>query len=112
LDAHNRLWFAEYGADRIGMFDTVTEDFREWPTPEKWIAPYDAAIDRAGMVWSVSMANDRVTRLDPETGRTIEYLLPHQTNARKLFVDDRGTRPKIWLGNNHHATIIEVEPEE
>jgi virginiamycin B lyase len=112
LDAHNRLWFAEYGADRIGMFDTVTEDFREWPTPERWAAPYDAAVDREGTVWSVSMANDRVTRLDSETGRITEYLLPHQTNARKLFVDDRGSHPKIWLGNNHHATIIEVEPEK
>jgi streptogramin lyase len=94
------------------MFDIVAESFREWPTPEPWTAPYDAAINRSGKVWSVSMANDRVARLDPQTGLTTEFLLPHQTNARKLFVDDRGTRPQIWPGNNHHATIIEVEPEE
>src|SRR5690349_21776141 len=31
LDTIGRLWFGENRADRIGMFDTKTERFQEWP---------------------------------------------------------------------------------
>jgi hypothetical protein len=31
---------------------------------------------------------------------------------RESLVDDRGVLPVIWIGNNHHAAIIEVEPQE
>ncbi|MGA9302731.1 MAG: carboxypeptidase regulatory-like domain-containing protein, partial [Bradyrhizobium sp.] len=36
MDAQDRLWFGEYRGDRIGMFDTKKEEFREWPIPPKW----------------------------------------------------------------------------
>ena len=110
LDPQGRLWFAEFGANQIGMFDTKAERFQEWKIPTPWSAPYDASVDKNGQVWSANMANDRLLRLDPETGRTTDYLLPHQTNARRLFVDNSSTLPRIWIGNNHHAAIIEVEP--
>jgi virginiamycin B lyase len=110
LDSQGRLWFAEFAGDRIGMFDTKEEQFTEWKEPIPWTAPYDAEADREGDVWSVTMADDRVLRLNPQTGETTDYLLPHQTNARKLFVDNSTNPPRIWIGNNHHAAIIEVEP--
>ena len=82
IDAQGRIWFAEFAADRLGMFDTKTEKIREWRLPTPWTAPYDAALDKDGMLWSGGMASDRVQRLDPGTGKAIEYLLPHQTNIR------------------------------
>jgi streptogramin lyase len=33
MDAQDRFWFAEYTGDKIGMFDTRTERFQEWPMP-------------------------------------------------------------------------------
>ena len=30
MDAQDRLWFGEYRGDRIGMFDTKTDAFKEW----------------------------------------------------------------------------------
>lgn len=112
LDADGRLWFAEFAADRIGMFDTKSETFKEWPTPAPWTAPYDAAEDRNGDVWSVSMATDQLLRLDPRTGQTTTYALPHPTNARRLLVDNSTNPPHIWIGNNHHAAIIEAIPQD
>jgi virginiamycin B lyase len=112
LDADGHLWFAEFAANKIGMFDTTEESFREWEVPTPWTAPYDATIDKNGEIWSGGMSSDRVLRLDPASGQTIEYLLPHPTNIRRILVDN-GTSPvSFWAGNNHHASIIKLEPTD
>ena len=72
--------------------------------------PYDVVIDRNGELWSGSMLSDRVLRLDPRSGRSIEYLLPRETNIRKVFVDNTTTPVTFWAGNNHGASIVKLEP--
>jgi virginiamycin B lyase len=51
-----------------------------------------------------------VTRLDPQTGQMIDYLLPRSTNIRRVFVESSTTRVTFWAGNDHGASIIKVEP--
>jgi virginiamycin B lyase len=58
------------------------------------------------------MLNDRVTRLNPATGELINYLLPRSTNIRRVFVDNSTTPVTFWVGNNHGASIVKVEPLE
>lgn len=110
IDAMDRLWFGENHANRIGMFDTRTEQFKEWvvPTKESW--PYDATVDKNGDVWSGGEYSDHIWRLDPKTGEFIQYLLPRFTNVRRVFVDNRTTPVTFWVGNNHGASIIKLEP--
>jgi streptogramin lyase len=112
MDSDDRLWFAEWRAERIGMFDTRTEEFTEWPLPVQYFAPYDVVRDRTGKVWTAGMNSDRVLRLDLATGEYAEYPLPSPTNVRRIFVDNRTSPPTFWVGNNHHATLIKVEPLE
>jgi virginiamycin B lyase len=110
MDAQDRLWFGENNGDRIGMFDTRTERFQEWtaPTPGTW--PYDVTSDKDGNVWSGGEFSDRILRLNPKTGQFVEYLLPRATNVRRVFVDNRTTPPTFWVGNNHGASIVRLEP--
>jgi virginiamycin B lyase len=110
MDAQDRLWFAEYGANRIAMFDTKTEAFKEWALPTPWSAPYDVAIDKNGEAWTGSMLNDQIAHLDTRTGDFVEYLLPRPTNIRRVFVDDRTTPVTFWVGSNHGASIVRLEP--
>ena len=56
------------------------------------------------------MASDRVVRLDPKTGNAVEYPLPRDTNMRRMFVDNSTPRPTFWVGSNHGASIVRVEP--
>jgi virginiamycin B lyase len=56
------------------------------------------------------MLSDRVSRLDPRTGESVEYLLPRTTNIRRVFVDDSTGPVTLWVGSNHGASIIKVEP--
>ena len=112
MDDQDRVWFAEWRAEQIAMFDTRTEKFREWKVPTPYTAPYDVVLDKAGKVWTAGMNTDRVLRMDLETGEFVEYPLASQTNVRRVFVDNRTTPPTFWVGNNHHATLIKVEPLE
>jgi streptogramin lyase len=63
-----------------------------------------------GEIWTGSMLTDRVARLDPATDAIVEYQLPRSTNIRRVFVDDRGPHPALWVGSNHGASIVKVEP--
>jgi streptogramin lyase len=111
VDDQDRLWFAEYAGNGIAMFDPTTQQIKEWKMPTPWAAPYDVAFNKgATQVWTGSMLNDRVVRLDPKTDEIVEYLLPRSTNIRRVFVEDTGPRPVLWVGNNHGAAIIRVEP--
>lgn len=110
LDSQDRFWFGEYRGNRIGMFDPRTERFQEWVAPTPWFAPYDVALDKNGEAWTGSMLTDRILRLDPKTGQFVEYLLPRSTNIRRVFVDSSTTPVTFWVGNNHGASIIKLEP--
>jgi len=112
MDDQDRVWFAEWRAEQIGMFDTKAEKFQEWPVPGPYTAPYDVVRDKNGKVWVAGMNSDRILRMDLESGETLSYPLPSQTNIRRVFVDDSTTPPTFWVGNNHHAAIVKVEPLE
>jgi len=110
VDQEGRLWFAEYRGNAIGMLDPETGKITEWKVPSPWSAPYDAVYGRDGSAWTGSMLNDRVSRLDVKTGQYIEYQLPRPTNIRRVFVDDRTNPGALWIGSNHGASIVKVEP--
>ena len=110
MDSQNRLWFAEYGGNAIGMFDPKTERIQEWVLPTPWSAPYDVVVDKNGEAWTGSMLTDRIARLDPKSGQFTEYPLPRSTNIRRVFVDNSTTPVTFWVGNNHGASIVKLEP--
>jgi virginiamycin B lyase len=113
VDADGRVWFAEYLGDAIGMLDPKTGKISEWKVPTPWSAPYDAeASDKNGEAWTGSMSTDRVSRLDTKTGEYVEYQLPRPTNIRRVFIDDSKKPGTLWVGSNHGASIVKVEPQD
>ena len=40
----------------------------------------------------------------------VEYPLPRDTNMRRMFVDNSTPKPTFWVGSNHGASIVKVEP--
>jgi streptogramin lyase len=106
FDKDGKLWFAEFNGNAIGMFDGIA--IKEWQLPTKWTLPYEAMRAENGDVWTASMLTDRVTRLNPQTGEFVDYLLPNPTNMRHVSYDK--TRNAIWTGSNHGHQIVEIEP--
>jgi len=110
MDAKDRLWFAQYRGDKIAMLDTRTGEFKDWTISPRWSSPYDVMIDRNEEAWTGSMITDQVTRLDTRTGQSVDYLLPRTTNIRRVFVDNSTTPVTFWVGSNHGASIVKLEP--
>jgi len=110
VDDQGRLWFAEYFGNAIGMLDPETGKIQEWKVPTPWSSPYDAVADKNGNAWTASMNTDRVARLDIKSGQYTEYPLPRPTNIRRVFVDDAENPGTLWIGSNHGASIVKVEP--
>ena len=110
VDAQDRLWYAQYAGNAVGMFDPKTEKIKEWVVPTPWAQPYDVVVDKNGEAWTGSMMSDRVSRLDPKTGQYVEYQLPKTTNIRRVFVDNSTSPVTFWIGSNHGASIIKLEP--
>jgi virginiamycin B lyase len=110
VDDQGRLWFAEYFGNAIGMLDPETGKIQEWKVPTPWSSPYDAVSDKNGNAWTASMNTDRVARLDIKSGQYTEYPLPRPTNIRRVFVDDAKNPGTLWIGSNHGASIVKVEP--
>jgi virginiamycin B lyase len=109
MDNQDHLWFGENRSDKIGMFDTKSQTFKEWaPKPGAW--PYDVTVDKNGEAWSGGEYNDRILRLDPKTGTFTEYLMPGHTNVRRVWVDNKTTPVTFWVGSNHAASIVKLEP--
>ena len=115
VDGQNRLWFAEYRGNAIGLFDPKTATINEYQLPTKFGAPYDVVPNKdSSQVWTGSMLNDRVARLDTRSGQITEYLLPRSTNIRRVFLQESGLqndqKTMLWVGSNHGASIVRIEP--
>ena len=112
IDQQGRLWFGEYRGNRIGMFDPQAERFQEWEMPTSFSGPYDVVVDKNGYAWTGGMTSDRVDRLNTKTGEIIEYLLPRSTNIRRMDVDNTRNPVSLWVGSNHGASLVRLEPLE
>ena len=112
MDDQDRLWFAEFRGNKIGMFETKTEKFMEYAIPAPWTNPYDAVLDKTGYAWTGGMSNDHIVRMNTKTGETTEYLLPRMTNVRRVNIDNSTNPPTFWVGNNLGSSIIKLEPLE
>ncbi|MBM3779039.1 MAG: hypothetical protein FJW23_12540 [Acidimicrobiia bacterium] len=111
IDSQDRIWFAEYTGDKVGVFDTKTQQFREWALPYKYTTPYVAsAPDAQGRVYAASNMTERVARVDTNTGEVVQYLIPTDFDSKKISIDRTTDRPVIWMANTRNARIIRIEP--
>jgi streptogramin lyase len=110
IDDQDRFWFAQYRGNHVSMLDTKEWRIQDYPLPTKFTNPYDVIWDKNGDIWTSGMSTDRVVRLNPDSGQAIEYPLPRPTNVRRVFIDNTTTPPTFWVGSNHGASIVKLEP--
>lgn len=91
------IWFAEFGAGKIGRFDPKTETFKEYPLPGAEPTPYALGIAKDGNVWFSSEQMDFIGCLDPKTGKITQYPFPHSENSLREFLPD--SQGRMWYGS-------------
>jgi streptogramin lyase len=111
MDAQDRFWFAENTGNKIGVFDTRTEKFKEWPMPREYMTPYCvSAPDKNGYVYATSNMAERLVRLDPKTGEMVEYQIPTEFDSKKITFDRMSSGTTLWMVNTRTARMMKVEP--
>jgi len=110
IDDQDRILVTEYRTSKVALFDTKTEKYLAEYSLPPFTYPYRANFDKNGELWASTMSTDRVVRLDPKTGKSVQYLMPSDTNMRTVFVDNSTTPVTFWVGSNHDHRIVKVEP--
>ena len=85
--------------------------FFDWRTKVDWFAGGVLA-ELQDLPGDLGADVDRIQRLNTKTGETVEYLMPRDTNVRRVFVDNSTSPVTFWTGNNHSASIVRVEPQD
>jgi virginiamycin B lyase len=109
IDAQDRVTVTEYQGNKVARFDPTTETFTEYSMPPLTF-PYRANFDKNGEIWASTMATDRVVRVDPASGQSVQYLMPADTNMRSVFIDNSTSPVTFWVGSNHDHRLVRVEP--
>jgi virginiamycin B lyase len=110
----------EYDLPRADMPPgwTMKHNGTDWSegTPSRYDgrAAHDVAIDKGGYVWFADDATPERTlgKLDPRTGKVIDYKLPDSANAAEsshaLVFDRQGN---IWFANGTEGSPTKFDPE-
>jgi len=85
----------------------------EYDLPRREAMPHDAVVDAQGMVWYSDFGSQFVGKLDPKTGKVIEYPVPlmdpkEPRGALDLEIDPSGY---VWLGTMYQGVIARMDPK-
>ncbi|MCC7483606.1 MAG: PQQ-binding-like beta-propeller repeat protein [Burkholderiales bacterium] len=89
------IYIAVMTGNKVARFDEKTTSFKEWDLPPGH-RPHGLLVDRAGTVWTTGNGNGTIGKLDPASGRMVEYKTPSGGGGPHTLVitDDQGT---IWF---------------
>ena len=89
------VYIAVMNGNKVARFDPKTETFKEWDLPPGH-RPHGLLVDRTGMVWTTGNGNGTIGKLDPTTGKVIEYKTPSGGGGPHTLIinDDQST---IWF---------------
>jgi virginiamycin B lyase len=83
-DKHGKIWFAMLAQCKVVRFDPAAEQFTEYSTPysDRPCTIRRLSFDHDGMLWYglAGKVNgyQKIGRIDPETGKTVEYTSPYR----------------------------------
>jgi virginiamycin B lyase len=78
-----------------------------------YAAPHDTLLDKAGNVWFSDFQHQRISKLDPKTGKVTHYPVPvskpgFPTGGIMITMDKDG---HVWEGMMGQAQIAELDPK-
>ncbi len=71
---------------------------------------YDLIVASDGIVWTSELVGNRLVRLDPESGETQAYMLPHSASGPRRFDEDRQGR--LWIPEFSGGRLAVFDPSD
>jgi len=85
----------------------------EYDLPRPEAMPHDAVIDQQGMVWYSDFGSQYLGKLDPKTGKTVEYPIPLMDPNEPRGSLDINFDPSgyVWIGQMYQGVIARFDPK-
>ena len=64
-DSQDRVWFSEWDAGKLGMYNPINNTWKEWELPGNSPQPYAIFVDDKDMVWLSDFGSNALVRFDP-----------------------------------------------
>ncbi|MEK6593595.1 MAG: hypothetical protein AABZ67_10995 [Pseudomonadota bacterium] len=89
------IFIAVMNGNKVARFDPKAKTFREWDLPNGH-RPHGLLVDRQGMVWTTGNGNGTIGKLDPASGKMVEFKIPSGRGGPHTLIinDDQST---IWF---------------
>jgi virginiamycin B lyase len=75
-DSTGHLWITEWNAGTLGMYDPVTNIWKEWKLPGQNPQPYAVFVDDKDMVWISDFGSNSIIRFNPSVEEFQSFPLP------------------------------------
>ncbi|TRW48866.1 lyase [Aliidiomarina halalkaliphila] len=105
-DSQGNIWFTEQGGNRIGFFNTETEEFTMYEVERPRSRPYGVVVHK-DQPWVVMLGTNRIATVTD--GQLVEIDLPReQTRSRRLAVSSEG---HVWYADYADGYVGRYNPE-
>jgi virginiamycin B lyase len=105
-DSVGRVWFSEWNAGKLGLYNPFTNSWKEWPLPGSNPQPYAVFVDDKDMVWLTDFGSNALVRFDPSQEKFDFFPIPSPgAHVRQLL----GTSGQVWgaeSGTDKLLTIL------
>ena len=110
MDKNDKIWFAEYAGCNITRFDIATKKFTEFAPLTKPCQIRRLGIDQKGIVWFGIYSHGKLGKLDPATGKVVEYKIPlAYSEPYDAWPDAEGN---IWVPDDGQGgTLMKFDPK-
>jgi len=106
--ANHKLWFTEYGAGKIGVFDQLAKNFTEYLIPGG-ATPATLAFDGPDRVWFTDQnPSSPSVWMFNTTSHGFRQLLTNATNSSPVFVLADPTSRTVWFTDTTAAYLGEI----
>jgi virginiamycin B lyase len=113
IHPNGSIW--ETSGNQVRMLNTSTKEFKYFDPPsyaatQKPTGAYGITVAGDGSVWWAEDMADRMSRIDPVTGKVEEYKIPYDGVAypRRMSHDARGD---LWVGLWNAGLLMKVDYE-
>jgi virginiamycin B lyase len=105
-DSQGRVWFSEWNAGKLGLYNPFTNSWKEWPLPGSNPQPYAVFVDDKDMVWLTDFGSNALVSFDPSQEKFDVFPIPSPgAHVRQLL----GTSGQVWgaeSGTDKLLTIL------
>ena len=92
-DSHDRVWFSEWNAGKLGMYNPFNNTWKEWQLPGNNPQPYAIFVDDKDMISLSDFGSNALVRFDPSQQKFEVFFLPSPgANVRQLL----GQSGEVW----------------